>query len=294
MESIRNVDILILGAGPAGLTAGIYAARSGAKTVIVENMVTGGAVNSTVDICNYPGFERIGGAELGEKMAEHAKSAGCEIVLDEVESFDFNKKTVKLVGETVQYRSLIICMGAKPRKLGIENEEEYIGNGIHFCALCDGEFYAGRDVIVVGGGNSAAEDVIYMQKIAKSVTMIVDKDKLSAQQAIIDEIDKKVKIRFGAGIAKILTAKDKVTGVELKNGDTVKCDGIFVCIGRTPNTELFRGSLEMSKGGYIVVDANMQTSAKSVYAAGDIIEKSVRQVITACADGAIAATYAVK
>ena len=295
----KECDILILGAGPAGLTAGLYAARAGMKTVIIESMAAGGAINMTPDIANYPGFLEISGHELGEKMREQAEAAGTEIEYDEIDSIDLSAKVIRCAtwsdapsrcAGTISYKALIIATGAHPRKLGIEREEDFIGSGIHFCGLCDGMFYRDKDVIVVGGGNHAVEEAIYMSAIAKSVTMIVDIDKLTAQETLIKQLGKDVKIHFGSEIKKLLTDK-KLVGVELKNGTTVNADGVFVAIGRIPNTQIFNGKIELSKGGYIKVNDKLQTNIADVFAAGDVTEKNVRQIITACADGAIAATH---
>jgi len=296
---IKECDILILGAGPAGLTAGLYAARAGAKTIIIENTAAGGAVNTTPEIANYPGFLEITGYELGEKMREQAEAAGAEIIYDELGSIDLSEKVIRCstwseapsrCAGSIRYKALIIATGASPRKLGIDREEDFIGMGIHFCGLCDGTFYRGKDVIVVGGGNHAVEEAIYMKDIAKSVTMIVDVAKLTAQAALVKQLGD-VPIHFNSKIKKILGDK-KFTGVELKDGTVINADGVFVAIGRIPNTQILGQGVELSKGGYIKVNDKLQTNIAGVFAAGDVIEKHVRQVITACADGAIAATHA--
>jgi len=297
----KSFDILILGAGPAGLTAGMYAARAGAKTAIIEFMAAGGQVNFTPEIANYPGVIETTGAELGDKMREQAESAGAEIIYDEVTSVDFSSKTIHSSLFIIQYKSLVICMGVRPRKLEIPREEDFIGAGIHFCGLCDGAFYKGKDIIVAGGGNSAIEEALYMRDIAKSVTIVDVAPEFAAQAVLIKALDAGVsrpKAFHGYKITKILGDK-KLSGIEIENvtsGEkkSIDCAGIFVAIGRTPNTALFKDKLELSKGNYIIVDDKMQTNIAGVYAAGDVTQKHVRQVITACADGASAATHAVE
>jgi len=292
----KDCDVLIIGGGPAGLTAGMYAARAGAKVIINENLAAGGQMNLTPDIANFPGYSEIAGYDLAEKMREQAETAGAEIFYCEMQSIDFPSKTVTCLSAIIKYKALIICTGASPRKLGIDREEDFIGHGIHFCALCDGNFYKGKDIIVVGGGNHAVEEAIYMFPIAESITMIVDVEGFSAQEALVKQV-KVRNVHYNSKITKILGDK-KLSGVEIDVKDwgktQVTADGIFVAIGRVPNTGIFKDKLELSKQGYIVVNDKMETSIKGVFAAGDVIMKNVRQIITACSDGAVAATAAVE
>ena len=290
---MKRVDVLIIGAGPAGLTAGLYAARAGAKTVIAEMLATGGQPNLTPAIENMPGFETIGGAELGERMLLQAETAGCEILYDEIYSIDTENNVIKFLTDEIEYRSLVIATGASPKRLGLEHEEEFIGMGIHFCGLCDGGFYKGKDLVIVGGGNHAVEEAAYLGKFAKSITMIVNIDKLTAQQKLIDEIGKP-HIIYNATVKSLVVENNKLAGVVLCNDDVVHCDAVFVCVGRTPNIELFRDKVAVDANGYIIVDREMRTNVRNIFAAGDITQKPVRQVITACADGAIAGTTAAK
>ena len=289
----KAVDVLILGGGPAGLTAGLYAARAGARTVVIEPLASGGQINLTPEIENFPGHVKIAGDELGQIMLTQAELAGVEIAYTELQSLDLEKKHVVCLDAEYQYKSLIIATGQSPRKLGLPNEEEFVGNGIHFCGLCDGNFYRGRDILVVGGGNHAVEEAIYLSKIAKSVTMVTDTDRLLAQAANINMLPKDVKIHYTAHIAEIRADK-KIKGVKLDTGAELAVDAIFVAIGRVPNTDMFRGKLNLSRSGHIIVDATMKTSVPSVFAAGDVCDKAIKQVITACSDGAIAASYAVR
>jgi thioredoxin reductase (NADPH) len=299
---VKSAQVLILGGGVAGLTAAIYAARAGAKTLVIENLVAGGSVNLTPDIANFPGFLEISGAELGEKVAEQAIHAGAEIVYDETKSVDIKKQIVVGEEDTYQFEKLIIATGASPRRLGLPEEEAFIGNGIHFCGLCDGQFYKGKDIVVVGGGNHAVEEAIYLEPIAKSVTLINNTDKLIAQDVLVKKLSKKIKIYHNTGVKELVikhidketSSIDRIVGVALKTGETVMCDGIFVAIGRVPNTALFKGQIDLDKGGFIITDRDMKTSASNIFAAGDVIQKSVKQAVTACGDGAVAATIATR
>jgi len=286
---VKSFDIVILGGGPAGLTAALYAVRSGRKTVVIESLMAGGALNLTPEVDNFPGFDLIEGHELAGKMRKQAEQAGAEFIFDTVKSVDFDKRTVVCDGETVLYKSLIIAMGAGPKKLGVPGEERFFGKGVHTCVLCDGVFYRGKDVVVVGGGNTAVEEAIQLSSIAKSVTIINSLDKFTAHAYLVDRL-KGVNVFHGQNVVEIL-GKEKLTGVKTAL-QAFPCDGVFVAVGRVPNTELFRGKLELSQKGLIVVDGKMQTSVPNVFAAGDVIQKDVRQIITACADGAVAATFA--
>ena len=286
-------DVLILGGGSAGLTAGIYAAHAGAKTILVENLAVGGQINLTPDITNFPGFIEIGGAELGEKMHAQAEHAGVQIIYDEIRKIDADKNTIEFNENTIQYKALIIATGAAPRKLGIEREEDFIGAGVHFCGLCDGTFFADKTVVVVGGGNHAVEEATYLSRIAKSVTIVNELEKFTAKHDVVSKMPSTVRTIMGAKVKQILGER-KITGVVLSNETSVSCDGIFVAIGRVPNSADFRGIVDLAADGCIRVDANMRTSRHNIFAAGDVTNKAVKQVITACADGAIAATFATK
>jgi len=302
---VKSFDVIILGAGPAGLSAAIYSSRAGAKTAVIEPLMSGGQINLTPEIENFPGFLKIGGAELGQKMLEHAEVSGAEFIYDEVISVDLNRKEVKGGEDTYTAKSIVIATGASPRKLGLLNEESFIGAGIHFCGLCDGAFYKDKNLIVVGGGNHGVEEAIYLSKIAKSVILITNTSKLTAQKALVDELPKDIKIHFNSQITAIngtktvesVTLSGNIPAFPIDVTDKVgvlPCDGIFVAIGRVPNTNMFKNQIQMTPEGYVIVDKNMATSLPNVFAAGDIIDKTVRQVITACSDGAIAGTYAAK
>jgi len=305
----KECDILILGAGPAGLTAGLYAARAGAKTIIVENMAAGGAIISTSHVGNYPGIPDVSGSDLGEKMREQAEAAGAEIIYDEIGSIDFSGNVVRCstwseapsrCAGSISYKALIICTGTTPRKLDVPGEEEFFGSGVHTCALCDGNFYRGKDVVVVGGGRSAVHEAIYLAAIAKTVTIVNITEDFNAKETLVDKLNSlaNLKVFHSHKVTKVLGDK-KVSDIEIQNVITnetqiIDTNGVFVVIGRNPNTELLGGKIELSKGGYIKVNDKLQTNIAGVFAAGDVTEKHVRQVITACSDGAVAATHAVE
>ena len=304
---MQNFDVIIIGAGPAGLTAGLYSARAGLRTAVIERVAAGGAVNTTPDVENFPGFLKVAGYDLGKKMHEQAEKAGAEFIYDEIASVNLRSKTVRCLGGEFSAKALIIATGAGPRPLGCEGEDEFAGSGVHNCALCDGAFYKGKDVVVAGGGNAAVEEAIYLSAIAKSVTIVNMTENFNAQQVLVDKLPKTVKIFHSHTVQKI-SGSSKVERIDIKCNSGVKCaekgktcagvktipcDGIFVAIGRIPNTDLFKKQCDISKAGYIRVDGDsLETSVKGVFAAGDVIEKPVRQIVTACADGAIAATHA--
>jgi len=298
MQTI-SYDLIIIGAGPAGLAAAVYAKRSGLKTVVIEKLVAGGQLNLTSSIENYPGFVEITGAELTDKMFKQAERLGVEFVFDEIVSVDLKTKTVTMYDAMYQGKAMVIACGAGPRKMGAKNEAKFMDNGVHYCALCDANFYKGKDVVMVGGGNSAVEDAIYLAAICSSVTIVNLTHDFNAQEVLVKSLKEQKNI---AGIyhehsvdeicgdkkPEFVKIKDLVT----KKIQEVKCAAVFVAIGRVPNIDLFHGDLNFGKGGYIVTDEKCATNVEGVYAAGDIREKHYRQIVTAVSDGAIAATAA--
>ena len=293
-------DIVIVGGGPSGLTAGIYGCRAKLNVLIIEKLVVGGAVNYTYEVKNYPGFEEISGPELVDRMLKQAKANGVNFVYDEVIDYELNGDVKKIIcnGGTFLARSVILCNGASNRKLGLSNEEKLTGSGVSYCAVCDGAFFRGQDVAVVGGGNTAMEDAVYLSNMAKTVYVICRKDKFKADKSLVCSVKSKsnIKILYNKDVVK-LNGDNKLEGCVISDSVTnkqteLKISGLFVAIGKVSDTSKFKGVLNLTNNGYIITDEDMRTNIKGVYACGDVREKSLRQIITACSDGAIASTNA--
>ena len=299
MEHIH--DMIIIGGGPAGYTAALYAARAGLDTVIIEKMSIGGQMALTDIIDNYPGFEEgVEGFTLGMKMQAGAERFGARTVYAEVTkvALEGDVKRVVTTEEVYFARTVVIATGADPRTLGIAGEERLIGKGLHYCAHCDGRFYKGKEVMVIGGGNTAAADALYLSRLASKVTVVHRRDTLRATRIYHEPLMKAENVEFlwDSAVADY-TVDSRITGAKvknLKNGEIteVTCDGIFVSIGRKPNTSLFAGQLELDEGGYIKADETTKTSIPGVYAVGDVRTKALRQVVTAVGDGAVAVHFA--
>ena len=299
---MKEYDVVILGAGPAGLTASIYAVRSGLKTLVIENKMIGGQATLTYEIRNYPGFESISGMDLTMQMQAQAENLGVDFEYDSVEEINLEKKYVKTSMEEFSAKSLILAMGASARKVGAKNEEELTGKGVAYCAVCDGAFYKDLDVVMVGGGNSAVEDAIYMSKIAKSVTIVNNLPDFTCQEILREELNKTIEERKNISIIQGHVVKEmvgenklekvKIEAVDGSDTEEIECEGCFIAIGRKPDTDMVKGQIELNNQGYIVADENMHTSIEGVFVAGDIRVKNLRQISTACADGAIAGTEA--
>lgn len=297
MDGVRVYDMVIIGGGPAGCTAALYAARAGLAVVVLERGATGGQMALSSQIDNYPGFEAgIGGFELARKMREGAERFGAEIRSAEVRKVLLREqiKVIETAEGQVCGKTVVVAAGAVHRELGLPGEAELTGRGVAYCAACDGRFFQGRTVAVVGGGSSAAADALYLSRIAKRVILIHRRDTLRA--AWIDyELLKKagnVEFRWDSVVTELL-AEDVFTGVRLRNVKTgsefkLPCDGIFVSIGRKPESGLVRGQLELDAGGYIIAGEDTRTGLPGVYAAGDVRTKALRQIVTAAADGAAA------
>lgn len=294
MEHIH--DMIVIGGGPAGYTAALYAARAGLDVVLIEKMSAGGQMAVTDTIDNYSGFdEGIPGYELGMKMQAGAERFGAVTKYGEVVSADLEGKVknVKTSSGELRSRTVVIATGAGPRELGIEREEEYVGRGVHYCAHCDGRFYKNRVVAVVGGGNSALEDALYLARLAKKVYLIHRRDSFRASKIYVDALGKSTNIEFLANSSvSELIADERVTGIRLADGRELEVNGLFVSIGRKPASELFRGQLELDGGGYIIADESTRTNIAGVYAVGDVRTKPLRQVVTAVGDGAVAVHFA--
>lgn len=296
-------DVIILGGGPAGLTAGIYAGRNLWRTLIIEKGIVGGNAVLTEKIDNYPGFpEGITGEELVKRMETQAKKFGSKILESDVLSLkiDGNWKIVETSNGTFRAPTLIIATGTRPRKLEVPGEEEFIGKGVSYCAVCDGAFFIGKKVAVIGGGDSAVEEAIYLTKFAEEVTIIHRRDTLRAEKITQQKAFSNPKIKFlWSHVVKAIEGEKKVEKLlleDLKTGETkiFPVDGVFIYVGLIPNTELFKGILNLDPNGFIITDEKMHTSVPGIYAAGDVRGKILRQIVTAVADGAIAGMEASK
>ena len=294
-------DIIILGGGPAGFSSAIYAARGAVSTAIVDINMLGGQPSNYLELENYPGFQLVGGYDLMEKVEEHADKFGVKkFPMQEITKIDLAKKKIYTKEYEFSAKSIIIATGAQPMKLGVKGEKEFVGRGVSYCAVCDGAFYKDKIVAVVGGGNSAIEEAMYLTKFAKKVYVIHRRDKLRADKILQEKAFKNQKIEFiWNSIVLEIQGENTVKSVVLKNLQTdniseLKIDGIFPYIGISPNTELFSGQLNQDKYGFIITDTTMATSVDGVYAIGDVRNTPLRQVVTAASDGAIGATYALR
>lgn len=301
-------DIIIIGGGPAGLSAGIYAGRAALKTLIIEKEYLGGQAVKTLEIVNYPGILDIDGPSLANTMREQAENFGVEFEYDEIISMnlDSNIKTLKTKKSIYKAKSIIIATGAKPRQIGFKGEDKFYGKGLSYCATCDGGFYKNLDVFVIGGGYSAAEESLFLARVARKVTIFVRKSKFSCAKSIVDKVmsNDKIEVMFNTEVVEVggelqptylkyINNKTKEKGrYELSKQD--RSFGIFVLAGYLPNTSLFKNKINLDKFGYIPTDENMKTNIDGVYAVGDLRQKSLRQVVTAVSDGAIAATASEK
>lgn len=299
MEKIY--DVVILGGGPAGYTAALYASRAGLDTLLIERMSAGGQMALTGDIDNYPGFdEGIDGITLGMKMQQGAERFGAKTEYAEVEAVDFSDKIKKIATNMGAYlaKTVIIATGANPRELGIPNEASLIGRGVHYCAHCDGRFYKDKTVMVVGGGNSAAADALYLSRLASKVYLVHRRDTLRATRIYHEPLmaAENVEFLWDSKVCDFIAPK-RVEGVKVENVKTgeakeVLVDGVFVSIGRKPASEFLKGKVDLDENGYVIADESTKTNVPGVFAVGDIRTKILRQVVTAVSDGAVAVHYA--
>ena len=297
MKERKIYDMIIIGGGPAGYTAALYASRAGLSAVVLEKFSAGGQMALTHAIDNYPGFEDgIDGFTLAEKMKSQAERFGAESKNTEVTSVDLKShpKSVETDSGTFYGKTVVVSTGAAPRKLGVQGEDELVGRGVAYCASCDGMFYRGKTVVVVGGGDTAAVDALLLSRIASKVILVHRRDNLKATKIYQNQLfeAENVEFRWNSTITE-LVSDVKLNGVKLKNSETgeeniISCDGVFVSIGRIPATELFAGQLELDGGGYVIAGEDTKTNIPGVFAVGDVRTKPLRQVVTAVSDGAVA------
>ena len=293
-------DVIIIGGGPAGYTAALYTVRSGFSTLVIEKMAAGGQMNETIQIDNFPGFdEGIDGFSLGMKMQSGAQRFGAETKYAQVLSVQLHGdvKTVETDDGIYMAKAVIIATGAGHKHLGLAREQELVGKGVGYCASCDGMFYRGKTVAVVGGGNSAAADALVLSRITKKVHVIHRRDSLRATKVYHEPLMRAENVQFhwNSEVSQLI-ADEKLSGAVLKDVHSgaesmLELDGLFISIGRDPATKLFAGQLELDKQGYIVAGESTETSIPGVFAVGDVRTKAVRQIVTAAADGAVAAHY---
>ena len=300
---MEKLGIAIIGGGPAGLAAGIYAARGGANVKLFEEMFPGGQIVKTHRVENYPGM--TGGPDgyaLAAALEKHAAEFELPVIYGGVSDLKLaeDKKTFSVNGEDYEADAVILCMGAGPRKLGNPEEDRFVGAGISYCATCDGAFYRGKDVAIVGGGDTAVSDALYLSALCRKVYLIHRRDAFRAAATLVDRVKRAENVELVLDSTVVgLLGEDRLSAVTVENKftheqRTLDVNGLFVAVGILPRTELVKGQIDLDEGGFIVTDKFMQTSAPGVFAAGDIRNTPLRQVVTACADGAIAATKAVE
>ena len=297
MSEIHVHDMIIVGGGPGGYTAALYAARAGLDTLVLEKLSAGGQMALTEEIDNYPGFEEgIDGFTLAEKMQQQAERFGAKSEYAQVEHMDLtaDPKVLETSEGTFYGRTVVLATGANPRELGLSNEAALTGRGVAYCAACDGMRYKGKTVVVVGGGNSAAADAMLLSRIAKKVVLVHRRDTLRATKVYHQPLMQAENLEFcwNSTVSELLH-QDKLTGVKLKDVNTGKetvipCDGVFISVGRRPATELVQDQLQLDRNGYVIADETTKTNLPGVYAVGDVRTKPLRQVVTAVADGATA------
>ena len=291
-----NYDVAIIGAGPGGLASAIYAGRAGLKTIVFEKSTEGGQILLTDMIEDYPGFVSISGNALAENFLNHAKTFGANFTNEEIIEADLVSKIKRLktdLGNEYTAKTVVIATGSNPRKLGVPGEEEFINRGVSYCAVCDGSFFKDKRVVVIGGGDSAVEEGLYMTKIAKEVTLIHRRDKLRAQKIAQERAFKsKMKFIWDSVVTEIGGSKsvEYVMIKNLKTNEMTKypTDGVFIYVGLIPNTQIFKDQVKTDENGFILTDEHMETNLEGVYAVGDVRKTPLRQIVTAASDGAIA------
>jgi thioredoxin reductase (NADPH) len=304
MGQEKLYDIVIVGGGPGGLTAGLYGSRAERKTIVLEKYLPGGQIANTEEVEDYPGFEHISGADLAMKMADHAKKFGLEIASDEVVEVyvDGHDRIARCAsGDTYRAKAIILCTGGSPMKLGVPGELEYAGKGVSYCAICDGAFFKGQVIVVVGGGDAAVEEGMFLTKFASKVFIIHRREELRAAKIIQSRAFKNEKMKFVWNtVVEAINGNDRqVTHLSLKNVKTgeksrLDCGAVFPFLGFRPNSEITREALRKDQGGYIITDFKMETSIKGIFACGDVRSQLVRQITNAVGDATTAAMAAEK
>jgi thioredoxin reductase (NADPH) len=311
MSDVQHHKLIIMGSGPAGYTAAVYAARANLDPVVITGMVAGGQLTTTTDVDNWPGdVEGLQGPALMERMKNHAERFDTNVVFDHINKVDLSERPFRLSGDAGEYScdALIIATGASAQYLGLPSEEAFMGKGVSACATCDGFFYRNKPVAVIGGGNTAVEEALYLSNICSHVTLVHRRDSLRAekilQQKLFDKVEEgKVSIRWDHVLDEVVGDESGVTGINIRHAQTgeaskLEVDGVFIAIGHVPNSELFQGQLDM-KGGYIKIHSGLdgnatQTSVPGVFAAGDIADQVYRQAVTSAGFGCMAALDAEK
>lgn len=291
-------QVVIIGAGPAGVTAAIYALRSGCEVLVIEKMMVGGQVATCADIRNFPAIDHLDGLKWSRDTRKQVEDLGGKFLFDEVLDIHSKNHTLTLKNSTIEYDALVLALGAKPKKLGCPGEQQFVGRGVSYCATCDGALYKDKDVIVVGGGNTAFEDAKYLSNICKNVHMLIRKSAPRAISALQEEVTKSNNITIH-----YLTNLIEIKGDSKVESAVIDTDGkqsilpvsaVFLAIGRGPDTEMLQGVVDMDDNGYIITDSQMSTSTPGIYACGDVRVTTLRQIVTATADGALAGLAAAK
>ena len=291
-------DIIIVGAGPAGLTSALYAGRANKKVLVFEAKVPGGQIVNAHLVSNYPGIESISGADYANNLYNQVTNLGVEVKFETVLSIN-DEKEVTTNNGTYKAKAIILATGAENRKLRIENEEDLVGKGVSYCATCDGNFYKGKEVAVIGGGNTALEDALYLSSLASNVYLIHRRDKFRGEAKLVSELKKKKNVEFiyNSNVIKI-NGTNKVESIIIKNNieeeKEIKIDGLFIAVGQEPKNIIFKDVVDVDEEGYIVSKDEVHTSKKGIYVAGDARDKLLKQLTTAVSDGSIAATVAIK
>ncbi len=296
------IDVTIIGGGPAGLSAAIYACRANLKVLLIEKENLGGKLIKIDKIENYPGFKSINGFDLANNLIEHSKSFDYKVKqsdIKEIKDLNNYKQIVLDNDEIINTKTIIIASGSKEKELDLDHSKEFIGKGISYCAVCDGFFYRKKDVIIIGGGNSALQEALYLSQLVNSITIIIRRDVFRADQLLVNQISKNEKIKVIKSVVpnKLIIEEDKLIGLEImdkeNNLSIINCSGIFPYLGASPNTAFVPSEI-LDENGYIKVDKNMSTSVLGIYGAGDVTNSKLKQIVTACSDGALAANSAIK